>query len=676
VLAGSVSGVVFSDVNSDGVFQPAAGETALASRRVYIDANANGRFDSATEASAITAADGTYSLGNLAAANYRLVLEGSEDWEQTAPVAPSNMWVTHYDSLYEYTRSGQLVRILPVEAPPGGRRAGYFAMKDVTVDHSGRIHVLQGDYQLAYISTFDPSTGTWQHHTSPEFTSFYGNAEYGELSTEGDNLYIGLRRFNLLDWTSTSYTLPPFHSLSDVRMGLNGKLYGWNSGSPQYLAYEFDPATYVIQREIPLYDENNTRIHMVGLEVDAGGDIYAADINGRTYHYSPTGSLIGFRKLHDSYPTDLDLSTDGWLIAGHRFGDAGGMSVTFSPPQVFTVWSIGTFTAFTTYQGTGSSTLPQFVTLATNENKVQVDFGTHKVGPVATDDAYSLDEDVTLDVLAADGVLENDAGQQLSVTLLDDVQHGTLTLREDGSFNYAPTHEFNGLDSFSYQVTDNKGRTATGTVSLTINPVNDPPAASDDQYDVNANCSGYVLLVLKNDSVAPEAGETLEVTQVGTPSQGGTAAINADGTAILYEPAPGFFGEEKFTYVAGDGHGGTDTATVTVQVIHSWHSAWHAADVDGDFHVIPLDALLVINELNSVGSHLLAPPPDEYVYLLDVDGDGYVSPVDALRVINELNFGPPPSPEGEGPAAIVRAGGGWEGLVLLLAEDVAAQRKR
>jgi hypothetical protein len=676
VLAGSVSGVAFNDLNSDGVFQPGAGETTVASQRVYIDANANGQFDSATEASALTAADGTYSIGNLAAGNYRLVLEGSEDWEQTAPRAPSNMWVTHYDSLYEYTRSGQLVRILPVEAPPGGRRDGYFGMKDVTVDHLGRIHVLQGDYQLAYISTFDPSTGLWQHHTSPELKSFYGNAEYGELSTEGDSLYVGLRRYNLLDWSSTLYTLPPFHSLSDVRMGLNGKLYGWNAGSPQYLAYEFDPATYVIQRELSLRDETNTRIHMTGLEVDAAGDMYAADINGRTYHYSPTGSLIGFQKLHNSYPSDLDLSTDGWLISGNRFGDAGGMSVNFTSPHVFTVSSIETFTAFTTYQGTGTSALPQFVTLATNENKVQVDFGAHKVGPVATDDAYSLDEDATLDVVAAGGVLENDSGLPLSATLLDDVQHGILTLREDGSFTYAPAHDFNGADSFAYQVTDSHDRTATGTVSLTVNPVNDPPTASDDHYDVNANCSGYALLVLKNDSVDPEIGEELEITQVGAPSQGGSAAIRADGKAILYEPAPGFSGEETLTYVAGDGHGGTDTATVTIQVIHSWHSVWHAADVDGDFYVVPLDALFVINELNSVGSHLLGAPPDEYIHLLDVDGDGYVSPIDALRVINELNFGPPPIPEGEAPAGIAKAGSGWEGLVLLLAEDVAGQRKR
>lgn len=676
VLAGSISGIVFNDFNSDGVFQPAAGETALAGRRVFNDANANGKFDSPTEASALTAADGTYTIGNLAAGSYRLVLEGAADFEQTAPLAPSNMWVTHYNSLYEYTRSGQLVRILPVDAPPGGRRDGYFAMKDVTVDHLGRVHVLQGDYQLAHISTFDPSTGLWEHHTSPELKSFYGNGEYGELSTEGDNLYIGLRRYNLADWSSTLYTLPPFHSLSDVRMGLNGKLYGWNAGSPQYLAYEFDPATYVIQREISLYDENNVRIHMVGLEVDAAGEMYAADINGRTYHYSSTGALLGFRKLHDSYPTDLDLSTDGWLLAGHRFGNAGGMSATFTPPEVFTVWSIGTFVSFTTYQGTGSSTLPQFVTLVANENQSQIDFGTHKQGPVATDDSYEVDEDGALDILAADGVLKNDSGFALTVALLEDASQGTLTLQDDGSFTYVPPAEYGGADSFVYQVTDDKGRTATATASLTVNPVNDPPAASDDQYNVNANCQGYTFLVLKNDSFSPDVGETLEITQLGVPSQGGSVEIRADGKAIVYEPAPGFYGEETITYTAGDGHGGTDTGTVTIEVIHSWHSAWHATDVDGDFHVVPRDALIVINELNSAGSHLLGAPPDVYIHLFDVDGDGYVSPVDALKVINELNFGPPFLPEGEAPAGSFSQESGWDGLLILLAEDVALLRKK
>ena len=51
------------------------------------------------------------------------------------------------------------------------------------------------------------------------------------------------------------------------------------------------------------------------------------------------------------------------------------------------------------------------------------------------------------------------------------------------------------------------------------------------------------------------------------------------------------------------------------------------------------DALLVINELNRVRSHLLLPPagsqsPSQY---LDVSGDNYVSAIDALLVINSLN---------------------------------------
>ena len=54
--------------------------------------------------------------------------------------------------------------------------------------------------------------------------------------------------------------------------------------------------------------------------------------------------------------------------------------------------------------------------------------------------------------------------------------------------------------------------------------------------------------------------------------------------------------------------------------------------------VTPLDALLVINELNRFGPHCLlgpnyAPP------FLDVAHDGCVSPIDALVVINYLNTG-------------------------------------
>lgn len=58
--------------------------------------------------------------------------------------------------------------------------------------------------------------------------------------------------------------------------------------------------------------------------------------------------------------------------------------------------------------------------------------------------------------------------------------------------------------------------------------------------------------------------------------------------------------------------------------------------------VTALDALLIINELNSVGSHKLDSEvslggPDKY---LDVNGDEFVAPVDVVLVINYLNRNP------------------------------------
>ena len=78
-----------------------------------------------------------------------------------------------------------------------------------------------------------------------------------------------------------------------------------------------------------------------------------------------------------------------------------------------------------------------------------------------------------------------------------------------------------------------------------------------------------------------------------------------------------------------------------------WQNPLNALDVDasgesGAVAVSPLDALLVINELNnpqvSNADFSLPPmgdnPSPPYV---DVDGNGVVSPLDAMLVVNELN---------------------------------------
>lgn len=75
----------------------------------------------------------------------------------------------------------------------------------------------------------------------------------------------------------------------------------------------------------------------------------------------------------------------------------------------------------------------------------------------------------------------------------------------------------------------------------------------------------------------------------------------------------------------------------------------HPLDVDGDFRVSPLDALVVINALNANGPGSLAgsPASEEFNWNIDVDGDNALSPLDALSVINRLNSG-----EGELPPTV------------------------
>src|SRR5207237_1419253 len=61
-LGGTISGVIFNDLNADGI--KSATDTGIGGQVVYLDANNNGKFDFG-ETSTVTAANGSYSFTNL-----------------------------------------------------------------------------------------------------------------------------------------------------------------------------------------------------------------------------------------------------------------------------------------------------------------------------------------------------------------------------------------------------------------------------------------------------------------------------------------------------------------------------------------------------------------------------------------------------------------------------------
>ena len=100
--------------------------------------------------------------------------------------------------------------------------------------------------------------------------------------------------------------------------------------------------------------------------------------------------------------------------------------------------------------------------------------------PIAIADAYSINEDIVLNILASDtnNLLNNDSdvdGDSLTVSLVSSTSNGSLVLNSNGAFSYTPNLNFNTTDNFVYQISDGNGGTAQASVTLTVNAVNDIP---------------------------------------------------------------------------------------------------------------------------------------------------------------------------------------------------------
>ncbi len=186
--------------------------------------------------------------------------------------------------------------------------------------------------------------------------------------------------------------------------------------------------------------------------------------------------------------------------------------------------------------------------------------------PVAVDDAYTTAEDMALNVLLP-GLLANDSdidSSSLTAAIVTGPSHGSLMLNADGSFTYMPAANYNGPDSFSYQVNDGATNSNVATVALSVTAVNDAPVANGDAYTLVQN--GVLTIaapgVLGNDHDVD--GDPLSTVQVAAPTHG-TLTLNANG-GLVYTPFAGYSGPDSFTYVANDGTASSNLATVNLQI--------------------------------------------------------------------------------------------------------------
>ncbi|AFY58916.1 hypothetical protein Riv7116_6589 [Rivularia sp. PCC 7116] len=178
--------------------------------------------------------------------------------------------------------------------------------------------------------------------------------------------------------------------------------------------------------------------------------------------------------------------------------------------------------------------------------------------PLAANDSASTNEDtaVSINVLANDSDAD---GDNLNIASVSSPNNGTTAI-VDNEIVYTPAANFNGVDSFNYQVEDGNGETQTATVTVNVAPVNDQPLAQNDAATTNQDTE-VSIDVLANDGDID--GDNLTIASVAAANNGTTAIV---GNEVVYTPASGFSGEDSFTYSINDGSGVNQTAQVNVTV--------------------------------------------------------------------------------------------------------------
>ena len=246
-----------------------------------------------------------------------------------------------------------------------------------------------------------------------------------------------------------------------------------------------------------------------------------------------------------------------------------------------TVVLTGTTITYTPVAGfTGNDTFTYTISdgALTSTATVTVDVGAVVTIPVVTDGTLTAVED-TAATIDLSTLLTS--GTNVTYTFVDG-DFGVASIAGN-ILTYTPDANEFGSDSVDFTATNSAG-SASGTIDITITPVNDAPTAGD----ATATTTVGQTLTITTDSLLNNADvgadneddDELTVTAVSaTTASGSTVTLSADGSTLTYVPGPSA-GSDSFTYTVDDGSGAanaTTTATVNVTV-----TAGLAAPVAGD----------------------------------------------------------------------------------------------
>jgi len=545
---GAVSGFKFDDANENGQFDD--GDSPLAGETIFVDANVNGELD-VDEISTTTAADGSYFL-ELESGAY--VLQST-----TTP-----MFVVSSPTVFvEIGREQTDVNL-------GQRPADI----DATDDRLAAINDRTTTSLNVLLNDVVPVGST--------IISVTQGSDGGTVEINGDRIdysptadFSGEKTFTytIEDPDGATDTATVIVDVRDVPIGsVTGQIFLDRDENGE----QADDEVGVPGVEVRLSGTSDESVEVELTTITANDGSYTfEDVPDGTYTLTRTDSNA-VEAIEASPDADSSSNETMVVVTG---AEAATPDDTFSSSNLR-----ADFTSIIWFFA--SSNEPQQIfrdVMATGEDAagnesladaIRSDDGT--VNPVedpsedpnlaTADDTFTVEEDTTLTVSAADGLLANDTTSRDDVTVevTDSTTNGVLVVSDDGSFTYTPNSDFNGTETFTYEVTSGSS-TSSANVVINVTAAAEVLTAVNDSFDLNEDqtltrtAAGSVL----SNDINPGGGDL--IATVVEDVRGGDLTFNDDGS-FVYVPNPDFAGTDDFAYEITDSNGATDRATVTLEV--------------------------------------------------------------------------------------------------------------
>ncbi|HXU34381.1 MAG TPA: Ig-like domain-containing protein [Thermoanaerobaculia bacterium] len=418
-----------------------------------------------------------------------------------------------------------------------------------------------------WVWLIDLPTGTAQKVTFPRAFGEGGTfspafANDGALLISGTyegSGWVPLRRYNPATGNTTILPVPPFNDVRQSSMlaaSGDASMVGWeesNISDGAFGRYRVSDGN-VLKKS----GSGGTGWFNYEIGVNANGTQYALPTFG--------GCFI----------------TDGNLVKQRTLGTSGGGSqpigVVFHPvePLVYFAWSTTTqvrafetagYTQVASYDAGYTFTHPGNAAFQWGRLKMSRDgsllFGTVGNGVryfnlyaplAATSPSVSTAEDTALPVTLS-GSVGN--GGAISYEIGEQPQHGILT-GDAPNLLYTPDPDYSGPDSFTFVATYGRAR-ATGTVTIDVTPVNDPPIADFQSIGTDEDTAVSIHL-----TGTDADGDPLTFAVTATPTHGTLSGTAPD---LVYTPDPDYFGDDSLSFTVNDGQATSAPRTISISVV-------------------------------------------------------------------------------------------------------------